>query len=63
VEGRTRRDERARLLARLSEGASDDEAFRDVLGLDTDGLDAALRDWILSEFPAPSGMSASRSEP
>jgi hypothetical protein len=63
VEGRTRRDQRARLLARLSEGASDDEAFRDVLGLDTDGLDAALRDWILSEFPAPSGMSASRSEP
>jgi hypothetical protein len=52
IEARTDRGGRARLLARLGEGAPDDEAFAEVLGLDTAGIDAALRREIRDEFPA-----------
>jgi hypothetical protein len=51
IEARTDRAQRARLLARLGAGASDDEALREVLGLDTDAIDAAVRERVLREFP------------
>ena len=41
IEAHTDRAQRARLLARLGEGASDDEALRETLHLDTDAIDAA----------------------
>jgi hypothetical protein len=52
VEAHTDRESRARLLGRLGEGWSDDEALKEAVGMDTDGVDAALRTEILSEFPA-----------
>jgi hypothetical protein len=51
IEERTDRAQRARLLARLGEGARDDDALREALGLDTDGIDAALRERVRREFP------------
>ncbi len=48
----TDRAARGRILARLGEGRSDDEAFREVLGRDTGAIDQAVRAWILEEFPA-----------
>jgi len=51
IEARTDRTQRARLLARLGEGVRDDDALRESLGLDTDGIDAALRERVLREFP------------
>ena len=54
IESRSDRAQRARLLARLGEGASDDVALREVLGLDTDAIDAGLRERVLREFPSTS---------
>jgi hypothetical protein len=51
VEAHSDRLGRARLLARLGEGWEDDEAMKEAVGMDTDGIDAALRAEILSEFP------------
>lgn len=51
VEAHSDRTGRARLLARLGEGWSDDEALKEAVGTDTQGIDAALRTEILSEFP------------
>lgn len=51
IEARTDRDQRARLLALLGQGVSDDEALSAVLGVDTAGIDAALRGEIQGEFP------------
>jgi hypothetical protein len=51
IETHTDRPGRARLLRRLGEGWTDDEALREAVGMDTDGVDAALRTEILSEFP------------
>jgi hypothetical protein len=51
VEAHSDRLGRARLLARLGEGWEDDEALKEAVGMDTDGIDAALRAEILSEFP------------
>jgi hypothetical protein len=51
IEERTDRAQRARLLARLGEGARDDDALRETLGLDTHQIDAALRERVLREFP------------
>ena len=59
IETRTTREQRARLLARLGEGASDDEALREVLKLDTDAVDAAVRERVLREFPE-SGVASPR---
>jgi hypothetical protein len=58
IEARTDRDERALLLARLGAGVADDEALLEVLGVDTEGLDAALRQQILDEFPAADRAAA-----
>lgn len=51
IEGRTSLEARRLLLERLGQGVSDDEALSEAVGLDTDGVDAALRAEILSEFP------------
>jgi hypothetical protein len=51
LETHTDREGRARLLRRLGEGWTDDEALTEAVGMDTDGVDAALRAEILSEFP------------
>jgi hypothetical protein len=51
VEAHTGREGRARLLGRLGDGWSDDEALKEAVGMDTEGIDAALRAEILSEFP------------
>ncbi|UCE85387.1 MAG: DUF4124 domain-containing protein [Deltaproteobacteria bacterium] len=48
---RTEPAERARLLARLGAGVSEDDALREAVGLDTDALDAAVRAAVLAEFP------------
>jgi hypothetical protein len=51
IEARTDRAARGRLLGLLREGRGDDAALGAVIGLDTDGVDAALRSAILAEFP------------
>jgi hypothetical protein len=51
IEARSDREGRARLLARLGQGASDDQALRELVGLDTESIDAALRESIRAEFP------------
>ena len=50
LHARTTREERARILQRLGEGASGDTALVEVLGLTTDAVDAAVQDWIRGEF-------------
>ena len=52
IEQRTTAAQRSQLLAGLGEGLRDDEAFLEVLGLDTAAIDAAVRAWIRSEFRA-----------
>ncbi len=42
---------RRRLLQRLGEGFSIDQALHEVMGLDSDGLDSAVRSEIRAEFP------------
>jgi len=44
--------ERARILELLGQGMQDDVVFGQVLGLDTQQIDAAVRGWIREEFPA-----------
>ena len=52
LEDRTDRGQRGRLLELLGTGVVEDEAFVEVLGLTTDGIDAAVQEWIRQEFPA-----------
>jgi hypothetical protein len=52
IEARTGADQRARLLQRLGQGFSVDQALHEILGVDSDGLDRALREEIESEFPS-----------
>jgi len=49
---RTERWQRARLLAALARGDDQDEALREAVGLDLEGLEAALQRSILAEFPS-----------
>ncbi len=51
IEAHTRRAQRRNLLERLGRGASADEALRDAVGVDTAGLERALRAEIRAEFP------------
>ncbi|MCZ6785091.1 MAG: DUF4124 domain-containing protein [Proteobacteria bacterium] len=52
IEARTGPEARARLLRRLGEGYSVDQALFEAVGVDSNGLDAAVQADILSEFPA-----------
>ncbi len=51
IESKTDVAARRRLLQRLGEGFSIDQALYEVMGVDTDGLDAAVQREIQSEFP------------
>jgi len=51
IEDHTDRDARARLLRRIGEGYSADQALHEAVGLDTDALDEVLQAGILGEFP------------
>jgi tetratricopeptide (TPR) repeat protein len=53
IEAHTTREARALLLARLGEGEAADDALREAVELDTDGVDAAVRSWLRDEFPEP----------
>lgn len=50
IEAHSDPGQRAKLLARLGEGATADEALTEVVGLDTDGVDTVVREMIRSEF-------------
>jgi hypothetical protein len=52
IEARTDKEARARLLHRLGEGWSADQALHEAVGVDTDELDLAIRKRLLDEFPA-----------
>ena len=58
IEAHSDRAQRARLLARLGEGASDDEALRETLHSDTAAIDAAVRARVLREFPTTAVSNA-----
>ncbi len=51
IEARTNRRQRARMLERIGEGFSIDQALHEAMGIDTDALDAAIQQTILDEFP------------
>ena len=51
IESRTDVAARRRLLERVGEGFSIDQALYEVMGVDTDGLDAAVQREIRGEFP------------
>jgi hypothetical protein len=51
IESKTTVDERRRLLERIGEGLSIDQALHEAMGMDSDGLDEAVRNSIRAEFP------------
>jgi len=57
---RTDRALRGRLIERIGAGVSTDRALLELLGMDTDAVDAAVRAWIQSEFagrlPRPASL-------
>jgi len=55
IESRTDRAGRARMLQQIGEGATDDRAFKSVLGMSTAEIDAALQRVIREEFPTLQG--------
>jgi hypothetical protein len=61
IEARTERAGRGRLLDRLGAGGSAEDALRELLGMDTGGVDAAVQAWIQSEFagrlPRPAALA------
>lgn len=61
IESKTDVAARRRLLERLGDGFSIDQALYEAMGVDTDGLDAAVKREIQSEFPdwktSPAGLS------
>ena len=60
---RTDRTKRARLLALLATGIGADQALIQVLGVDTAGVDLAVREEIRGEFPSETAIRAPRPEP
>ena len=52
LEARTDRTARARLLRRLGEGWSIDQALFEAVGMDTDRVDLAVQRRLLDEFPS-----------
>jgi hypothetical protein len=66
IESRTTVEQRKKLLGNLAQGRSIDQSLHEVLGLDTQGLDRAVRESIRAEFPewglpaaAPSALTPS----
>jgi hypothetical protein len=57
IEARTTAEERSKLLRRIGEGRRDDEAFVEVMGIDTAAIDREVRAWIRSEFRPTSAAS------
>lgn len=53
---RTRPEQRRAILEHLDKGATDDEALRAAIGLDTEAIDAGVRAWLRSEF-APARLA------
>jgi hypothetical protein len=51
IESKTTVEERRRLLEGLGEGLSIDQALHEAMGMDSDGLDEAVREAIRAEFP------------
>ena len=51
LQSRTTVEDRRRLLERIGEGFSADQALHEVMGLDTDGLDAQVQAELRREFP------------
>lgn len=51
LRGETTVEDRRRLLERIGEGFSVDQALHEVIGVDTKGLDARVQERIRSEFP------------
>jgi tetratricopeptide (TPR) repeat protein len=51
IDSKTDREQRRRLLERIGAGLSTDQALYEALGLDTEGVDRAVQQQILSEFP------------
>jgi hypothetical protein len=58
---RTDRALRGRLIERIGAGVAADQALRELLGMNTDAVDAAVREWIQSEFagrmPRPASLA------
>lgn len=52
IEEHTTKDERARMLSRIGEGYSIDQALHEAMGMDTEDLDTAVQREILAEFPS-----------
>jgi len=52
IEERTTKQQRARMLTRIGEGYSIDQALHEAMGMDTDALDEAVQREILAEFPS-----------
>lgn len=63
IEQRTSREQRAHLLERLGGGFSIDQALHEVVGVDTEGLDAALQQEILAEFPELADVEPTSTDP
>jgi hypothetical protein len=61
LEARSDRAGRGRLLDRIGAGVPTDEALRELLGMDTNAVDAAVQAWIQSEFagrlPRPAALA------
>ena len=51
IHDQTNVEQRRRLLERIGSGFSVDQALHEVLGVDTEGLDAAVRAHLQREFP------------
>jgi len=58
ISGQTDRAQRAKLLVMLGTGIDADRVFSALIGLDTDGIDRAVRESILAEFPSEAVTAA-----
>lgn len=63
IESHTNVAERRQLLEKIGAGFSIDQALHAVMGLDSDGLDQAVRDEIRAEFPDWSLPAAADDDP
>lgn len=63
LQSQTSVEDRRRLLERIGEGFSVDQALHEVMGLDTDALDARVRSEIRREFPEWSLPASAPDEP